>query len=83
MNLRERLLKAGVKPRDLRQAVQSARELTEQTQAYSALAETVLSRIARHPRVGKKTRAIFVVAAKVAGVASMAASDMLAKRGRK
>jgi plasmid stabilization system protein ParE len=73
----QRILKTGVKSHDLRQAVESARELTEQTEAFSGLAETVLSRLARHPRIGKRTRAVVVVAAKTAATLRMATAAML------
>lgn len=57
-NMREYLRKAGVKPRDIREAVENARFVTEQTEIYSGIAEEILSRIATHPRVGNRTKRI-------------------------
>jgi hypothetical protein len=74
----------GVTPKDLQDAVDDARGVTR---AVATVAEVVahglhILQASHGPKMGKKTRAVVVVASKVVGAIQEGASDMLREKRR-
>jgi hypothetical protein len=83
MSLRDLLLRNGVSPRDLAEAVEDARTTVVQARKWASLAERILLKVAAKPEIGKIARIVVVQGAKVAGIVKDGAGDMLTKGKRR
>jgi uncharacterized protein (UPF0147 family) len=82
MSFRDVLLKNGVSPRDIREAVEDARDVVRKVNQWAGVGHRALASLASSKKLGNKTRSVVVLGAKALNVLELGAGSKLESGGR-